>query len=111
MAAAASLRDQGELERRAKSNAVARREVLGALAERSLPHTPSQANFVYFELGMAGGQAADLFTQRGVIVRPMGGGWLRVTIGAEHENKRFLDALDEVVAESEPSAPSQELGR
>ncbi len=111
VAAAASLRDQGELERRAKSNAAARQQVLRALSERSLPHTPSQANFVYFELGMAGEEAADLFTQRGVIVRAMGGRWLRVTIGTDHENRRFLDALDEVVAESEPSAPSRELGR
>jgi len=111
VAAMASLRDRGELERRAKANESARGQVLEALAERSLPHTSSQAHFVYFELGMAADDSAALFTQRGVIVRPMGRRWLRVTIGTEYENRRFLDALDEVVDESHRSGPSQDLGR
>ena len=36
--------------------------------------------------------------KQGVIVRPIGGygmpDWLRVTIGTESENARFLDALE-----------------
>jgi histidinol-phosphate/aromatic aminotransferase/cobyric acid decarboxylase-like protein len=31
---------------------------------------------------------------RGVLIRGMGGGWVRVTIGNEDENRRFLEALD-----------------
>jgi histidinol-phosphate aminotransferase len=96
-AAAASLHDRGELERRARANEAARHQVLGVLAERSLPHTDSQANFVYFELDMPAGEAADRFTEKGVIVRPMSGGWLRVTVGAQDENRRFVEALDQVV--------------
>lgn len=99
VAAAASLQGHGELARRASANAAARHQLLGVLAERSLPHTKSQANFVYFALEIPAEQAAERFTRRGVIVRPMGGGWVRVTIGAEHENKRFVEALDDVLAE------------
>lgn len=98
VAATASLRDRAELERRVKANEAARHQLLGALAERSLPHTESQANFVFFELGMPGEDAASELTRRGVIVRPMSGGWLRVTIGNDQENRRFLEALDEVLA-------------
>ena len=97
-AAAASLLDRDELVRRVEANEAARHQLLGALAERSLPHTPSQANFVYFELEMAGKDAAARFAERGVIVRPMSGGWLRVSIGNEPENRRLVDALDEVLA-------------
>ncbi|MGH8871600.1 MAG: histidinol-phosphate transaminase [Acidimicrobiia bacterium] len=98
VAAAASLRDRAELERRVKANEAARHRLLGALAERSLPHTESHANFVYFKLEMPDDEAADRFTGRGVIVRPMSGGWVRVTIGNGTENRRFLEALDGVLS-------------
>jgi histidinol-phosphate aminotransferase len=97
-AAAASLRDRGELERRVEANQRARHQLLGVLAERALPHSKSHANFVYFELRLPGEEAAARFTERGVIVRPMSGGWLRVTIGSEPENRRFVEVLDEVIA-------------
>jgi histidinol-phosphate aminotransferase len=98
VAAAHSLEDPGELERRAKANEAARHQLLGVLTERSLPHTQSEANFVYFELGTPGDVAAEQFSREGVIVRPMGKGWLRVTIGTEEENRRFVEALDVVLS-------------
>jgi histidinol-phosphate aminotransferase len=97
-AASASLGDRAELERRKAANEAARHQLQGALAERSLPHTESQANFVYFELAIDAVEAAERFTNRGVIIRPMSGGWLRVTIGSEEENRRFVDTLDQVLA-------------
>ena len=48
---------------------------------------------------MPGQAVADRFTGLGVIVRPMSGGWLRVTIGSEAENQRFVEALDEVLTD------------
>jgi histidinol-phosphate aminotransferase len=72
------------------------------LTERSLPHAESQANFVYFELPIDAGESADLFMRQGVIVRPMSDGWLRVTIGSAKENRRFVQALDEVLTLMRP---------
>jgi histidinol-phosphate aminotransferase len=69
------------------------------LAERSLPHSESQANFVYFELPIDAASAAERFTARGVIIRPMSDGWVRVTIGSEQENRRFVETLDQVLAD------------
>jgi len=97
-AAAASLQDRVELERRIRANAASRHHLLGAIAERSLPHTESHTNFVYFELGLPAEEAAARFTTQGVIVRPMSGGWLRVTIGSESDNRRFVEALYEVIS-------------
>lgn len=98
VAAVASLQDRGELDRRIKANEAARHQLLGVLNERSLRHTESHANFVFFELGLDGEEAAARFIEKGVIVRPMSGGWLRVTIGNEPENQRFVVALDVVLS-------------
>lgn len=97
-AAVASLGDPAELRRRIEANAAARYHLLGALAERSLVHTRSHANFVYFETTHRSGAAAELLTSHGVIVRPMSGNWLRATIGHDDENRRLIAALDEILA-------------
>jgi histidinol-phosphate aminotransferase len=97
-AAAASLLDRAELERRIRVNAGSRHHLLGAIAERSLPHTESHTNFVYFELGLPAEESATRFAGLGVIVRPMSGGWLRVTIGSDGENRRFVETLDQVLS-------------
>ncbi|CAG1000429.1 partial Histidinol-phosphate aminotransferase, partial [Rhodocyclaceae bacterium] len=62
-----------------------------------LEHIPSHGNFVTF--AVADGAAVNRkLLQQGVIVRPIGGyglpNHLRVTIGLERENARFLEALE-----------------
>jgi histidinol-phosphate aminotransferase len=105
VAATASLGNPDELKRRIQANAAARHHLLGALSERSLPHTESQTNFIYLELPFDAEDSAQRFIEEGVIVRPMSGGWLRVTIGSDTDNRRFLDTLDRVVAD-----PADDLG-
>jgi histidinol-phosphate aminotransferase len=71
---------------------------LRAGAERlGLEYIPSYGNFLTIRVG----KAQDVYKRllrRGVIVRPVGGGYelpehLRVTVGTEAENERFLAAL------------------
>jgi histidinol-phosphate aminotransferase len=62
-----------------------------------LDYIPSHGNFVTIKVGKAGDIYKRLL-RRGVIVRPVGGGYglpehLRVTIGTAEENERFLGAL------------------
>lgn len=97
-AALASLGQPDELKRRAESNAAGRHQLSGVLAERGLEHSKSEANFVYFRLDRAERAIEDRFLDYGVIVRPMSGGWVRVTVGSPTENQRFVDALDGVLA-------------
>lgn len=96
-AALASLGQPEELERRARRNAAARHHLLGVLAERNLLHAESQANFVFFKLGEDSRAVSEEFTKRGVIIRGMSGGWVRVTIGTEDENQRFVAVLDQLL--------------
>ena len=62
-----------------------------------LEYIPSFGNFLTVRVGKAG-EVFKRLLKRGVIVRPVGGGYglpehLRVTIGTPEENDRFLAAL------------------
>ena len=72
-------------------------QIVGGLKRLGCTHIPSHGNFVTFRLADAA-QVNQRLLQQGVIVRPIGGygmpDWLRVTIGSESENARFLAALE-----------------
>jgi histidinol-phosphate aminotransferase len=72
-------------------------QILAGLKRHGLTHIPAHGNFVTFKVADAAGVNQRLLKQ-GVIVRPIGGygmpDWLRVTVGTESENARFLDALE-----------------
>jgi histidinol-phosphate aminotransferase len=66
-----------------------------------LEYIPSYGNFVSFRVK----NAADVFRrllESGVIVRPIAGygmpDHLRVSIGLESENARFLESLEQAIA-------------
>lgn len=97
-AALASIGHPGELDRRVAANAAGRHHLLGVMAERGLEYADSQANFVYFKMpGDDSGATSRAFTKRGVIIRPMSRGWMRVTVGSPSEAERFVEVLDEVL--------------
>ncbi len=59
---------------------------------------PSQANFVYFEVSRAD-EIYEKLLRKGVIVRPMGPGALRVTTGTEQETENFLKTFGRLAGE------------
>ncbi|MBY5981051.1 histidinol-phosphate transaminase [Ferrimonas balearica] len=69
--------------------------------ERKLPFIPSTGNFIAVEVGDAGA-VYEALLQQGVIVRPVAGygmpNHLRVSIGTQAENTRFMAAMDVVLA-------------
>jgi len=103
-AAAEALLHQDEVARRVERVAVERLHLDEELVSRGLETSDSEANFCWVSLGDRD-EAAILrgLAERGVIVR--GGadlgeeGYLRVTYGTRPENDRFLEALDEVLAQ------------
>jgi histidinol-phosphate aminotransferase len=65
---------------------------------------PSQANFLFMEVGVDRARALDAaLTARGVIVRPAGAfgapGALRITVGTPDQTDRLLAAMAEALAE------------
>jgi len=73
-------------------------QVVAGLKRLGLEHIPSHGNFVTFAVA-EGAAVNQKLLKQGVIVRPIGGyglpNHLRVTIGLETENARFLDALEQ----------------
>lgn len=88
------LKHQDRVVRRCDRNAAGRALLADGLRDRGVDVADSQANFVYFEPAAPAGELAEQLMQAGVIVRPLGKG-LRVSVGTEEENERFLAAWDE----------------
>lgn len=95
-AATEALRHPDRIARRIAMNADGRRHVMDGLASRGTPMADSQTNFVFARLGDDPAVINEEFLRRGVILRPTGTDWLRITVGTEAENDRFLEVYDEV---------------
>jgi histidinol-phosphate aminotransferase len=98
-AALEALNHQDEVTRRVERNLAERIGLEDGLRELGIEPASSQANFVWFDLG-DGREEAEVMqglAQRGVLVRAgtsLGReGALRVTVGTQAENERFLEAL------------------
>ncbi|MCH8130869.1 MAG: aminotransferase class I/II-fold pyridoxal phosphate-dependent enzyme, partial [Acidobacteria bacterium] len=94
VAALESLAHDEQLTERVDANTAGRLQLENGLTERGIEYAPSQANFVAM-MADESAEAADRLLKEGVIVRPMGP-IIRVTVGTEDENRRFLRALDAV---------------
>lgn len=100
-AAAAALFDDDFLRRSFEMNLAGMAQLTEGFARLGLDWIPSAGNFVTFKVGDGAKVNAGLLRQ-GVIVRPIGAygmpEWLRVSIGLESENARFLEALPAALA-------------
>ena len=99
-AATAALDDHEFVARSHELNRAGMEQLIAGLKRVGFSHIPSHGNFIAFRAGDAATLNQKLLKQ-GVIVRPIAGygmpEWLRVTIGSEVENLRFLEALDNAV--------------
>jgi len=96
-AATAALDDMEFVARSFAENLQGMRQVEEGAQRLGLEWIPSWGNFVSIRVGKAG-EVYRRLLKRGVIVRPVGGGYqmpehLRVTIGTPEENEKFLIAL------------------
>jgi histidinol-phosphate aminotransferase len=96
VAARTAIRFPERVEQRRAENAAGRRILELGLADRGLRVAASQTNFVYTEIGPSVESVNQGLLERGIIVRRFGEA-IRVTVGTEVENRRFLLALDQVL--------------
>jgi histidinol-phosphate aminotransferase len=98
-AALEALNHQDEVARRVERNLAERIGLESGLRDLGIEPAESQANFVWFDLGEDRDEPEIVrgLAQRGVLVRAGGAlgrdGALRVTVGTQAENERFLEAL------------------
>ena len=102
-AAVEALRHQDEVERRVTHTVAARIAVTDGLRELGLWVADSDANFVWTHLADADAEPGIVagLRERGVLVRAGAAlgrpGSLRVTVGTDAENRRFLAAMGELL--------------
>ncbi|MBB3103597.1 histidinol-phosphate transaminase [Azomonas macrocytogenes] len=102
VAACAALGDTDYLQEGRRVNAAGMRQIEQGLRELKLDWIPSRGNFIAVNFARDAAPINQALLKEGVIVRPIGGygmpDFLRVSIGLEHENERFLQALRKVLA-------------
>ena len=99
-AALASLEDDEQVKRACELNEAGKHYLYEQFEAMGLSCVPSEANFVFVDVGRDCMEVFEALMKRGVIVR---GGFgppthLRVTIGRPEENERLVAALKEVLA-------------
>ena len=99
--AIAAIKDYSFIAQSFELNRQGMQQLVAGIKRLGLAHIPSHGNFVTIEVADAVTINQKLLKQ-GFIVRPLGGydmpHHLRVTIGREAENRRFLDALEKALA-------------
>lgn len=102
LAAEIAIQDQEHVRQSVELNTRERARLDTALKSMGLKPLPSQANFIAVDFGREAKPIHQALLERGVIVRPMASyqmpTFLRVSIGTERENDRFLDALKAALA-------------
>jgi histidinol-phosphate aminotransferase len=95
-----ALDDQDHVQTARALNQKERRRLTETLSARGLGVAPSQANFILVDVKRPARPVYDALLHQGVIVRPFASlpSSLRVTVGTERENDRFLAALGEVLS-------------
>ena len=101
VAAAAALDDVEHLKRSKALNRAGMKQLQEACRQLGLNWLPSVGNFLCVDMGRPGREVFLELLKRGVITRPVDNyglpRFLRITIGAEAENARLIEALTDVL--------------
>ncbi len=95
-AAMAALDDVGHVEMSRKINNQGKEFLYGELSALGLEYIPTEANFIFLPVENAASLYEKLLRD-GVIIRPMGPGAVRITIGTPEENARLIETLKKIL--------------
>ena len=100
-AALAALQDRGHLRRSVEVNDQGMRQLVTGVERLGLDYIPSAGNFLTIDLGRDAGPVDQALLRLGVVTRPVANyglpNHLRVSIGLDEENARFLGALEQIL--------------
>lgn len=96
-AAVAALMDNEFIKRVRKVNSDGKEYLYKEFEALGLPYVKTSANFIMVNTERDDKEIFDKLLKKGIIIRPgylLGmPGWMRVTIGTDEQNKKFIDAL------------------
>lgn len=97
IAATAALKDDGHIAKTRKLNEAGKTFLYKELNALGIEYVPTEANFIF--IGLKKQNALEIYNQllkKGVIIRAMGPGAIRITIGLPDENKKLVKALTQL---------------
>ncbi|MEG0372141.1 MAG: histidinol-phosphate transaminase, partial [Clostridium sp.] len=92
-AAVAALNDDKFLEESINKNLEGKKFLYSEFDKLGVEYIKSYANHIFLDSGCPAGKVFEDMQRLGVIIRPMGGTYIRVTIGNEEENKAFIECF------------------
>ncbi len=95
--ALAALADRKHVEKSIAINNEGKQFLYQTFQRLGVSYIPTETNFIMFETRLDGRELYTTLLKQGVIIRPMGGNRLRVTIGLPEENARFVSELEKIV--------------
>lgn len=100
-AALASLEDEEQVKKTRRMNHEGKKFLYAAFKDLGLEYIPTQANFILINLRKNGKRICRALLKGGIIAREMSAwglnNYLRVTMGREEENRRFIQALKKIL--------------
>lgn len=103
IAALAAMDDQEHLKNSTIVNEAGKKYIYQAFKEMGLDYVPTEANFIFFDTGKNCRDVFQALLKKGVIVRTGDifgyPSYLRVTIGTQEENTRFINSLKQVLSQ------------
>ena len=104
VAAVAALEDEEYLQESRASNKQGLQQLSTAFDELGLSYIESRGNFIAVDFARDAAPINQALLEQGVIVRPVAGyampTFLRVSVGTEQENARFIEVLEQVLADA-----------
>ena len=95
--AVAALADRKHVEKSIAMNNEGRQFLYQSFQGLGVSYIPTETNFIMFETRFDCRELYTSLLKQGVIILPMGGRSLRVTIGLPEENKRFVGELGKIL--------------
>jgi histidinol-phosphate aminotransferase len=99
--AIAALKDKEFLSKSKKTVRDGKKFLYSELKAMGVRYVPSVTNFILIEFGSKSGEVAEKLLKKGVIVRNMKAwgmeNFIRVTVGKEAENRRFIKELKKII--------------
>ncbi|WP_353094298.1 histidinol-phosphate transaminase [Tissierella praeacuta] len=96
-AAMAAINDTEFLKRSYDANLEGKNYLYSEFDKLGLNYIPSETNHIFVNASKNGQEVFVEMQKKGVIIRPMGGDFIRVSIGTMEENNLFIEKLKEVL--------------
>ena len=101
VSARAALADTDYVLRSKQTNDEEKHHLYKALAELNVDYVPSEGNFIMLNLSCSGEVIAQKLLEKGIIVRPITSygfpNSVRLTIGTNEQNRRFIETLSDIL--------------